>query len=57
MKKDREYYFVDINLATMQVVNWGVSSTANHTGETDDPDVHRIFLTKGQYNKFARHLE
>ena len=54
--KDSEYFYLDVRLSDMTVVDWGESNTANHTGETDDPDVHRVFLTKGQFNKLKRHL-
>ena len=54
--KNNEYYFIDINLVTMKVVDWGETNTATLTGETDDPDVHRVFLTKGQFNKLKKHL-
>ena len=56
MNKDREYFFIDINIVTMKIVNWGISDTATLTGDTDDKDVHRIFLTKGQYNKLEKYL-
>lgn len=54
--KNSEYYYIDINLADMKVVDWGEVSTANHTGETDDPGIHRAFLTKGQFNKLKDKL-
>lgn len=57
MKKDKEYYFIDIDLRDMRVVEWGVSSTASLTGSTGDPIIHRIYLPKGQFNKFVRHVE
>ena len=56
MNKDREYFFIDINIVTMEIVNWGISDTATLTEDTDDKDVHRIFLTKGQYNKLKKYL-
>jgi len=56
MNKDREYFFIDINIVTMKIVNWGISDTATLTGDTDNKDVHRIFLTKGQYNKLKKYL-
>lgn len=56
MTRDSRYYYVDIDLATMAVVDWGETNTANHTGETDNPNVHRIFLTKGQFNKLKQKL-
>ena len=52
--KNNEYYYLDVNLNNMSVVDWGETPTATLTGETSDPNVHRIFLTKGQYNKFAK---
>lgn len=52
MKKlDREYYYIDIDVTNMKVVKWGVSNTATLTGDTNDKNIHRIFLTRGQYNK------
>lgn len=37
----------------MQIVGYGISNTATLTGETESKSVHRIFLTKGQYQKFV----
>ena len=54
--KNNEYYFIDIDLSNMKVVDWGETNTATLTGETNDPNVHRVFLTKGQFNKLKRHL-
>jgi hypothetical protein len=53
----KEYYYIDINLQTMTVVAWGTTPHATHTGETEDPVVHRVFLTKGQFNKLTKHLD
>lgn len=52
----KQYYYVDINTKTLRVVDWGVSNTATLTGETDNPQVHRIFLTRGQFNKLKKVL-
>ena len=57
MAKDRVYYFIDINLISKQIVHYGESDTATHTGNTDDPTVHRIFISKGQYNKLTSKLK
>jgi hypothetical protein len=57
MNKNNEYYFIDLNFINMKIVNWGISNTATLTGETSDKDVHRIFLTKGQYNKVVKYLK
>lgn len=52
----REYFYIDLNTQTMKIVNWGISNTATLTGETSDKNIHRIFLTKGQYNKLTQYL-
>lgn len=52
----REYYYIDINVQTMRVISRGTTSNATHTGDTEDLNVHRVFLTKGQFNKLAKHL-
>ncbi len=56
MKNTKEYFFIDLNVLTKKIVNWGISDTATLTGETGDKDIHRIFLTKGQYNKLVEKL-
>ncbi len=53
MANSRIYYFIDINLISKKVENHGESKTATHEGNTDDPAVHRVFISKGQYNKLA----
>lgn len=53
---EKQYYYIDLNITTMNIVGWGISTTASHTGDTDSSDVHRIFLTKGQYNKLIKKL-
>lgn len=53
----KDYYFIDVDLRTMKIVAWGETRHATHTGATDDPLVHRVFLTKGQYNKLRTHLK
>lgn len=55
--KTKEYYYIDIDLDSLKLSDWGISSTANHTGKTEDPNIHRIFLPKGQYNKLIKHLK
>lgn len=57
MNKDNKYFFIDLNVLTMKIVNWGISNTATLTGDTEDKNVHRIFLTKGQYNKLEKYLQ
>ena len=55
-QEPKDYYFIDVDLRTMKIVAWGETRHATHTGATDDPLVHRVFLTKGQFNKLRKHL-
>lgn len=55
--KDKEYFFIDFNIINLKIVNWGISNTATLTGDTEDKNIHRIFLTKGQYNKLKEYLK
>jgi uncharacterized glyoxalase superfamily protein PhnB len=50
------YYYIDIDLKSNQIVNWGISQTATLTGQTNKANIHRVFLTKGQYNKLEKLL-
>ena len=52
--KENEYYYIDINVKTMKVVKYGISNTATLTGDTEKKEIHRIFLTKGQYGKMVK---
>lgn len=54
--KRNEYFYIDIDLRDHRMVDWGEDNTATLTGETADPNVHRVFLTKGQFNKLKKHL-
>jgi len=50
-------YFIDIDLKTFKVVSKGYDQKQNlNKGRQFDPKLHRIFLTKGQYNKFIERL-
>lgn len=53
MKQTKEYYYIEINLENMKIVNWGITPNATLTGETDKKEIFRVFLTKGQYNKLV----
>ena len=57
MPRDTEYYYLDIDLTTLQIVAHGIDDTATLTGNTDNPNIHRTFLTRGQYNKMVRKLK
>ena len=51
------YYYIDVDIQTMVVTNWGTTPEATLTGETERPTVHRVFLTKGQFNKLIKQLD
>ena len=57
MNKNSQYFFLDLNMLTMKVTGWGISPTATLTGDTPTKNVHRIFLTKGQYHKLLPNLK
>ncbi len=46
-------YFIDIELESLKVVSNGYDQKQNlDEGRQMNPKLHRLFLTKGQYNKF-----
>lgn len=53
--KNPTYCFIDVDLKSRQLIGWG-------TERKDTVEVqltsgyHRVFLTKGQYNKLERKL-
>lgn len=53
--KDRDTrYLIDIDLKTLRVVSQGYDQKQNlDKGRQTDPKIHRMFVTKGQYNKFV----
>ena len=51
------YYYVDLNLKTGKFLEIGTTPYASHTGDTSEQDIHRIFLTKGQFNKLQTKLK
>lgn len=48
-------YFIDLDLETMQVLRWDFDQRDKLIKQRPaKPAHHRIFLTKGQYNKLER---
>ena len=57
-KKDsnaKQYYFFDINLQTKQIIGWGVETRDQVEVNLSD-GYHRIFVSRGQYNKLVAKL-
>jgi hypothetical protein len=52
-----KYSYIDVNTKTKKIVATGTSRTASLTGNTKDQDVHRVFLTPGQFNKLKAKLD
>lgn len=47
-------YFIDIDLKTLKIIGIDFDQKQNlNKGRQDNPKIHRLFLTKGQYNKFV----
>jgi hypothetical protein len=49
------YYFVDVDLRSRQLIGWGCEQ--KHEVEVELTEgYHRVFLSKGQYNKLEKKL-
>lgn len=51
-------FYIDIDLSTKKIVNMDYKSRAEILMELEQLDlsIHRVFLTKGQYNKLEKEL-
>lgn len=52
---NRMYYFIDVELETRQIIGWG-TETRDKIEMHLTNGCHRVFLSKGQYNKLERQL-
>lgn len=57
-KEDKDIrYFIDIDLNNMKVIKWDFDDRFKLFQQPmEKPHYHRIYLTKGQYNKFVENL-
>jgi hypothetical protein len=55
-KEDRNTrYFIDLDLRTRKILKWDYDQRDKLAGqELAKPFLHRIFITKGQYNKLEK---
>jgi hypothetical protein len=53
--KNPSYYFIDVDLESRQLIGWGTEKK-DRVEVHLTPGYHRVFLTKGQYNKLERKL-
>jgi hypothetical protein len=54
-RKNPIYYFIDVELASRQLIGWG-TETKDQVEVHLTTGYHRVFLSKGQYNKLEKKL-
>lgn len=54
--KKPTYYFIDVDLESRQLVGWG-TETKDKVEVNLTSGYHRVFLSKGQYNKLEKKLK
>lgn len=54
---EKLYYFVDIDVFSRRIVSWDSDTKDNVQFGELQSGCHRLFLSKGQYNKLVRQLE
>ncbi len=53
-ENDDARYFIEIDLDSLEVIRVGFDQKQNlDKGQQKQTGIHRLFLTKGQYNKFV----
>ena len=50
------YYFIDIDIASRQIIGWGIESRQQVEVLLTE-GYHRVFLSKGQYNKLVSQFQ
>ena len=53
---DKTYYFIDIDLQSRQIIGWG-TETRDQVEVKLTSGYHRVFLSRGQYNKLVKNLD
>ena len=51
--KDTRYY-VDLDLRTLKILDWDYDQRDKLEQKLLNPSHHRVFITKGQYNKLEK---
>lgn len=58
IQNDDTRYFIEISLTSLEIIRCGFDQKQNlDQGHQNDEGAHRLFLTKGQYNKFVGRCE
>ena len=51
-------YFIEVDLDTLEIIRVGFDQKQNlNKGHQSNAGVHRLFLSKGQYDKFTSRCE
>jgi hypothetical protein len=53
--KNPTYCFIDVDVKTRRIIGWG-TETKDKVEVRLTSGYHRVFLTKGQYNKLEKQL-
>jgi hypothetical protein len=54
-RRNPTYYFIDVELPSRLLIGWG-TETKDKVEVQLTTGYHRVFLSKGQYNKLERKL-
>jgi len=58
IENDDTRYFLEIDLGSLKIIRCSFDQKQNlDNGRQNNLTVHRLFLTKGQYNKFVQRCE
>lgn len=49
-------YFIDLDLKNRMIIGWNYDQRHGLEQELAEPTHHRVFITKGQYNKLEARL-
>ncbi len=58
IENDNTRYFIEIDLDSLEIIRVGSGGKQNlDKGQQKNPGINRLFLAKGQYNKFVSRCE
>lgn len=53
--REKEYFYIDIDINSRQIIGWGCDTLQEVEVELS-AGFHRLFISKGQYNKLVAKL-
>ncbi len=58
MENNDTRYFIEVDLDTLEIIRVGFDQKQNlNKGHQADVGIHRLFISKGQYDKFTTRCE